>query len=1148
MFETSGPGFHIIFGPNEAGKSSSLRALKALLYGFPERTSDNFQHANNQLLVGGCIEGAEGREINFDRRKKRKADLLDHEGNPLDPGALAAFLNGVEPELFYFLYGIDHKTLIAGGEDILAQEGEVGQALFSAGTGITSLKKILDGLEAEADELFKSRGSKQQINQALKQYKDLKKRRNELTLLPRKWKEHQKRLQTAKSEHVRLDKERRLKSAELKRIERLQKAIPELSELANLEKQLEELGEVVMLPPNFSEQLREIEQAIRETKLQIDSEKDQLNKFRKKQNDITLNEVLLNHEKTIENLHQRLGEYQKGQTDRNKLDGMHITHRREAGALIEMIRSDWNLEKAESLRPVLGKKRTIQELTSQHSGLKQNELQAQSQIDTSEKELENINKILSAQPPIKENEELFKAIKMAQNMGDIDEQIVKISRDIENGKKTCLAELKRLGLWFGTLDQLLNLTLPLPETLRRFDLNYSDTQKEIQQLNKERKRIEAELKAAKSLSKELTYSGEIPSENDLEESRKKRQFGWLILRRKWIDGEDISKEVEKNFPGQQIHDVYEKRVEEADIIADRLRREADRVAKAASLRAKTEELEDALQEISRQEKLISVREENLTAEWETVWEETKIKPLTPKEMINWLTDIDSLRYKLNDLSNKETEANDKKEIRKKCLDSLIMELTSLDEKKEFPGKELTPVKLFAESILDKIINNKTKHEKLSENKDQELEVLKKAQEDKENTGKAMREWKHKWDNTLDGIGLKDQITPGEMQDFLETIEACISKLDKAKELQSRINGIDRDAKKFCSDVISLIEQAATNLKTIPPEQAVLKLNTMLGQVRQDNELFKKNHEEIETLIAKIDITEKKLDSMNEQMKKLLTTAKEDDPENLTKKIWRYEEHQRLNEKISNTQSSLAKVREGIPLEEIKLQAADVNVDELPGLISALSNQIEQELHPKIEESLQLIGEEKKELQLMDGSAQAADIAEKMEQVASKIKRLTDQYTKIKLATIILKNEIERYREENQDPLLKIASKIFSDLTLGSFAGLRTDIADNGNSILVGIRSDDSRVPVEGMSDGTCDQLYLALRLATLQSRLEKSEPMPFIVDDILINFDDERSNATIKVLAELSKKNQVILFTHHRKIVEEARNFEDSGIVQVHEL
>jgi len=230
-FDSREPGLHIIFGPNEAGKSSSLRALKALLYGFPERTSDNFQHANDQLLVGGCLQGADGRELAFFRRKKRKAHLLDLDGNPMDSGILAAFLHGIERALFESLYGIDHKTLVQGGEDILAQKGEVGQALFAAGAGISSLKKILDSLDAEADELFRARGTKQQINQAVKEYKELKKIVKEASLPSKKWKEHQKRLQDAEAELARLEEERRRKSAEVRRLDRLNKAIPELAEL-----------------------------------------------------------------------------------------------------------------------------------------------------------------------------------------------------------------------------------------------------------------------------------------------------------------------------------------------------------------------------------------------------------------------------------------------------------------------------------------------------------------------------------------------------------------------------------------------------------------------------------------------------------------------------------------------------------------------------------------------------------------------------------------------------------------------------------------------------------------------------------------------------------------------------------------------------
>jgi uncharacterized protein YhaN len=87
-----------------------------------------------------------------------------------------------------------------------------------------------------------------------------------------------------------------------------------------------------------------------------------------------------------------------------------------------------------------------------------------------------------------------------------------------------------------------------------------------------------------------------------------------------------------------------------------------------------------------------------------------------------------------------------------------------------------------------------------------------------------------------------------------------------------------------------------------------------------------------------------------------------------------------------------------------------------------------------------------------------------------------------------------------------------------------------------------------MSEGARDQLYLALRLATLERYLDHAEPLPFIVDDILVNFDDERSAATLKVLAELSRKTQVILFTHHAHLRDLAAGLRNGTGVFVREL
>ncbi len=1147
-FDSREPGLHIIFGLNEAGKSSSLRALKALLYGFPERTADNFQHANDQLLVGGCLQGADGREITFRRRKKRKADLLGPDGNPLDPGALAPYLHGIEPALFESLYGIDHQTLVQGGEDILAQKGEVGQALFAAGAGISSLRGILDSLDAEADELFKGRGSKQQINQAVNEYKKLKKTVKEASLPASTWKEHHKRLRDAEAELAGLEKESKQKSAEVQRLERLHRAIPELAALENLKKQLRDFGGVVLLPPRFPEHLQKVEQKIREINLQLDKDRVRLAGLRTRRDGISFNRALFDHAEAIEDLHQRLGEYRKGLKDRGRLDGMRISNRKDAGDLIRNVRADLILEDVESLRPVLGRKRTIQTLSSQYEALTQQASQARKQKDEAEKELKEIIGDLAGLPAVRESDGLAKALQSARRAGDLDGQLEEIARQVGEGKKACRAVLKRSGLWTGELDQLLELPLPSVETVRRFEAEYSALGNDRKQLGKDRKKAAEELRSARADSREVACGGKVPTEQDLVVSRQKRQDGWHLLRRQWLDGEDIAKEAAEYEPGRAVHDAYEGYVEQADHIADRLRREAALVAKAASLRAGIESLEETIKEITEQEQELAGREENLAARWQAKWKSTKIKPLPPKEMLAWLAEIDTLRFRLTEISGKESEAQKKDRARQRYRRALVEELQALGENGEFPGRELAPVLVFAESVLEDIARHKAALEKLNDRRTRLRKALAKAGKEQEDAETAGSDWQTRWAKALAGLGIADRVSPDEALDFIDIIGNCFDKLEKAKEFQSRITGIDRDVDKFSSDVRILLEQAAPGLKSLPLDQAVLQMHTMLGRARQDSKLLEENNAEADDLTVAIRDAEKILQSLDEQMAVLLATAGCNKATDLAGAISRSVEYQRLQEKVSEAETTLAKVAEGVPIEEIKQQAEDVSVDELPGLVAALRRQVDEELYARIKDVSAVIGEENRELRLMDGSARAAGEAEKMEQVAARIRRLVDQYVLIKVAAMVLKDEIERYRKEHQDPVLRVASRYFVDLTIGSFAGLRTDIDDKGEPILVGLRPDDTRVSVTGMSSGTRDQLYLALRLATLESRLRHSEPMPFIVDDILINFDDARSRATLKVLAGLAQRNQVILFTHHRQVVEESRRLSGEAPVYVHEL
>jgi uncharacterized protein YhaN len=137
--------------------------------------------------------------------------------------------------------------------------------------------------------------------------------------------------------------------------------------------------------------------------------------------------------------------------------------------------------------------------------------------------------------------------------------------------------------------------------------------------------------------------------------------------------------------------------------------------------------------------------------------------------------------------------------------------------------------------------------------------------------------------------------------------------------------------------------------------------------------------------------------------------------------------------------------------------------------------------------------------------------------------------------LVLRWSIERYRQQSQNPLLARASGLFRTLTLGRYLDLQVDL-DAPSPRLLGLCADGaSLVAAEAMSEGTTDQLFLALRLAAIEQSIGSGIRLPFLADDLFVNFDDARARAGIEVLAELARSTQVLLFTHHAHLVEIAQ-------------
>ena len=162
--------------------------------------------------------------------------------------------------------------------------------------------------------------------------------------------------------------------------------------------------------------------------------------------------------------------------------------------------------------------------------------------------------------------------------------------------------------------------------------------------------------------------------------------------------------------------------------------------------------------------------------------------------------------------------------------------------------------------------------------------------------------------------------------------------------------------------------------------------------------------------------------------------------------------------------------------------------------------------------------------------------------------VVERYIPLALARNLLKGVIAKARAEQQDPLIVRAGALMSTLTRGAFSGVAADIDDKGQPVVVGVNRASVSVPVGLMSDGARDQLYLAFRLAGLESYCAAAEPIPFVADNLLVHFDDARTAAALEVLADFGSVTQVLLFTHHESVRDAVAPLLAAGRAQVVEL
>jgi len=1143
-------GLHLIYGDNEAGKSTSLRALIAWLFGIPSNTKDNYLHSNPQLRIGGKLRLSSGEDIEFVRRKGTKGTLLAPGADAaLDDSVLSRFLpGGLDENLFTKLYGIDHGRLVAGGKELLNHSGDLGQALFSAAVGTASLREILSELQNGAEELFKPRASTKFVNKAISSFKEAQKRIKESSLPVAEWKRLQKELIDTLSAIQQVEETIKGKSKEKSRLDRLNRVKGALAERRGVMDRIEELGVVLLLSEDFDEKRKNAKDNLQNATEAKTRAETRLSRLKDESATLNVSDELLDNEDAILAIQKKLGAVEKTKKDRPQQDGKRRLLRNEAEQLLKGVRPDLGIDDSDQLRPLTNNKKWISSLAQKHSLLNQKKENTEASLHDVEDEQETIKKERDEQSQSNlDLRELKAAVASARKAGDLERRLADSQKHASEKEAACESELFRLGRFTGTIEALSKIAMPVSETLDRYERQLDELTENIRDYGRRQKELEEDQKLAEQDLKALLLKSDAPTISELERARSERNTGWNLIKRKHIEEIDVEKDIAEFASDSDLPTFYEQKVDVADNVSDRMRLAADQVVKRAALEAKIETLKSRHNDITEAVGKANEKKDISQKAWNSIWEPLGVCPGSPREMKQWLLRVDKL---LSNVQTVKTVSGDAKKIAGDCKtlkDSISLQISKFDDSIDLQETRL-------EAMIN-LCEQRVEQEEAALERKRQLEHslgdteirIKRTREELKSIKNDQANWIQEWGPAIDGLGLKPDVHPEQATETFDQLLIFFDKFDKSEELRKRIFGMDQVTEEFETTVFKLADGIGFKIDGNDANTIAAQLNRDLNAAREARASLKKIEEQEKEIKEKVEDADITIRAAQKQLALLRKQADVETDEDLESAGERSRKMRELRQKLDTLEQELTRNGDGLSIQELEQAADDSDVDSIDGELERVSSKLKelQANRDTLRDQRQTL---QNEIKAKDGSAVAANASEEAEQQLATIVSGVEQYLRLQIAALILEQRIENYRKKNQAPVLARAGDLFSKLTLGSYANLRDELDESNKPILLGVRPDDVEVSVDGMSDGTRDQLYLSLRLATLEQHLSKGEPMPFVVDDILIGFDDNRTRIGLKVLAELALSTQVLLFTHHRRVIELADGLEANAGIFTHEL
>lgn len=1119
-FRSGAPDLHVIYGANEAGKTTSMAAVSDLLFGFPSRSPYNFIFDYSLLRVGAVLED-EGRTMACRRKKATSGTLLGPDDKPIDESPLLAMLRGQTRETFSLSFSLNQEGLRAGGKAMVEARNDLGRALFAAGSGLTGVSDELARLEEEADAIWGPRASnKRSFTVAQRELETNARAIRERSLRPKTWLDGKAAVATAQAA---LDDARGRRDellAEISRAERIRRIAPsarlrtdhlaalaEYSTTVDIPAQRENIAEAAMADAGFATRAKAAaaklahEATERMKALESDAE-------------------ILAQADLIDELVTASGAVVKAGSDMVRL----TTEQATRAGRIELLREEAGALSADPPSRIASAK--LRELALAHVEDKS----ALSQITESEQELGERRRIApNTKPTIDDGspdelKRVVAAVDAARALGaDIDARCLTLQRISGSAAATLAQALVRLAPWTGDAASLLELPRIGQVEVDEVRATLSDLTTEIDRelATAARSREEA---AALSLQMDQLASGKAVSADEITSARTERDKRWRPLR------DHVLSETRLDAPGEAVS-AFEITLAQADERSDLRFSAADESSRLTDMGNRAAKL---LLDADQAE----IRAETFTARRQaarTTWGEKLIAAghpnMEPTRFLGWSAEraAAELAHSASVAAAEEADATVAR--RAMVLKGLASCLPEGDAARE--GVEIAPVLTSAERLrsdLETVQQQRRLDEAAAARIEQDAEALGRRRKRLEDAALTRS---NQWRQQLEQTGLSLEIESAIAT--LDVLDELRVEISAQSDLKGRLDGMVRDAREHDIRVVAAADALGIPAASEPGDRLAL-MRTRLTAARSTATVLETLQATVSSRDDEVVAEGAKLTAALDSLAALMEETGAKDINELTGAIERSRAARALRASVADTETAIKSAGDGKGLEELLHSLEDIDPDGLAARTQALSSELA-DLNAEVDAAAVAHGDARRAFASLEQEGDSAiDAATDADHARAELAVLSEQYILKRAEAVTLRWAIEQYRERHQDPMLLRASELFSTLTIGRYAALRID-NDASTPRLLGMR-DDGRTVVEvgAMSEGTTDQLFLALRLAAVEQSVASGIRLPFLADDLFVNFDDERSEAGFRVLAELSRSTQVLFFTHHPHLASIARS------------